>query len=153
MYSRGFTLVELLLTMGIFAVLATMLTINIVGTQRKTLVAEGVDVLIADLRSQQAKAMVGAGESDYGVYFESDAYVMFAGSSYDSENPSNSRVELPGEVNFSNISWPSAQIIFEKISGEVVNYQDSADSVTVEHSGSGARVIELNKYGAITSDE
>jgi prepilin-type N-terminal cleavage/methylation domain-containing protein len=92
---KGFTLVEFLLVMAIFAVLAGIATVNLFTFQRQSQLNASLDIFIADLKEQQMKAMSGdaAGEStveNYGINFDSAnyRYVLFKGT-YSAANAAN----------------------------------------------------------------
>jgi len=96
---RGFTLIEVMLVMAIFSLLMGFVTINLLRPQNKASVDSLSTQLIADIKQQQLKAMVGDSEGQatsqqFGVYFESDGYTLFRGSSYSASEASNFEVTL-----------------------------------------------------------
>jgi prepilin-type N-terminal cleavage/methylation domain-containing protein len=153
---HGFTLVELLLVMGIIAILASLTTISLIRPQTSSAINTSLTSLTADIKHTQLRAMAGdaLGESTqqkHGIYFEQDAYTIFAGDAYSETNPSNFKIDLAGGTVFSNIDFPSSQILFLSLSGEVENYSDSQNSITITHpSSEDSKTILINKYGAIT---
>src|SRR5882762_7656724 len=120
--NRGFTLVELLLSIAIFAILVTVVTLNLNTAQQNTSIVSSVDPLLADLSQQQIKAMVGDTEgrlalSDYGVSIASSSYTLFFGT-YSATESSNFSVNVPSNQQLTT-TFPSSQIIFIKGSGEI----------------------------------
>ncbi|MEK9201506.1 MAG: prepilin-type N-terminal cleavage/methylation domain-containing protein, partial [Patescibacteria group bacterium] len=85
----GYTLIELVIVMGIIVLLFGFTTINLGGVARVTSVNETVDLLTADIRGQQTKAMTGSGDgtsgSSYGIYFQTDQYTLFRGTTYSNQ--------------------------------------------------------------------
>jgi prepilin-type N-terminal cleavage/methylation domain-containing protein len=82
MSAKGFTIVELLVVMGIFAILASLSTLNLSHAQHGSYVNATVDTLVSDLKRQQHKAMIGDTEgrgtaSNYGIHFDPSSYVLF----------------------------------------------------------------------------
>lgn len=149
---KGFTLIELVVVMGIFVALLGIATINLSGAQSRTTLNSAVEVFIADLKSQQLRAMAGeedstGGPAPYGVHFENSEYILFQGASYLSSDPGNFDVSLPTGTEFFPIS---SDIIFASGSGEV-----SADFViTIRRTGSTAqKTINLNRYGVVEEIE
>ncbi|EKD64583.1 MAG: hypothetical protein ACD_50C00342G0003 [uncultured bacterium] len=153
---KGFTLPELLLVMGILTILFGFITINLLNFRQKSVLNTTVDTVVSDLKSQQNKAMVGDTQgsgtiSDYGVYFESDRYILFRGSSYNPLEPSNFSIDLDPSHTFSDIDVPSSSIIFEKGSGQMTGWTAATDTVTLTDSTNGnQKIIQINIYGAIT---
>src|SRR3990167_5666809 len=86
---QGFTLIELALIMGIIAILISFMSINLLKPQTTASTSSTVQILGADIKEQQIKAMSGDsdGESStdsQGIYFESNRYTLFRGPNYTS---------------------------------------------------------------------
>lgn len=151
----GFTMVELLLAMGIFAILAALGSINYFSTYNQTSVGTTEDVLIADLRSAQAKAMTGSSINgatvpSWGVKFFSDHYTIFPGPSYVDGASTNYIVALPQNMLLSP-DLTSNQLLFLKGSGEISSYDSEADSISL-NLGTTTKTVELNRYGIVVGD-
>jgi len=154
-FARGYTLIELMIVVGIVGILLSLITINLSRTQSKTSVASVTSEVVAAMKEQQVKAMVGdtegtASSSRYGIRFETNSYVLFRGSSYSASDPSNVIVVTDPTIQFTNILFPDSTIIFEKISGEIVGYSSGQDAFTIRHTESNDQnVVELNKLGVV----
>ncbi len=152
-FSAGFTLIELTLVMGIMSVLLTITTILLTGLIPKASQVSSTDVLRADLRQQQSKAMVG--ETDgamtqqtYGVKIDPHQYTLFR-STYGVGKPDNFVVTIDAPLQLST-TFPSQQVTFLKGSGEVQNFSKTTDTITITNVQSGDNtILELNKYGVI----
>src|SRR5437763_1402091 len=113
----GFTLVEVLIIMGILAILFTISSLNLSNTVPQTALSNATDLLVADLKQQQLSAMTGNTEgqainSNYGIYFTNEKYTLFQGSTYSIGNTSNFDVRLD-DINTSTTASGSI-IVFEK---------------------------------------
>ena len=154
MKNQGFTLIELTLVMGIIAILISFITINLLKPQTTASTASAVQILEADIKEQQIKAMSGDsdGESStdsQGIYFESNRYTLFRGPNYTSGSH-YFQVDMDQNLILSN-TIPSSQVVFMKRSGEVANYTSGSDTITLSHTQSGEqKIITINRYGAIT---
>lgn len=154
---RGFVLIEVVVVFGMLAVLTIMTTLNVFGSNRSASLSGTIDALIADLKTQQTKAMTGAQISSasplgYGIHFDTTGYTMFKGLTYSASDANNSRVTNDTKVTFSTILLPDNSVVFASRSGEFVNYATTSSSLTVTHADSGvSKVIRINRYGAITS--
>lgn len=145
--SKGFTIIELVVVMGIFALIISFVSINLIKPQVSATLNSSTNTVVADIKEQQIKAMVGDSEASgnsqtYGVHFESDRYILFR-SSYSPSEPSNFTVNLnPGL----SLSTTPQEIIFLKRSGET-----TATSITLTHSQTGEqKTLSINKVGAIS---
>jgi|SRR3989344_3014511 len=151
---RGFTLVELLVAMGIFGILAGFASINLLRAQSSATLGTMVATLVSDARLQQIKAMTGdasgTNEADaYGMYFTGDMYVLFKGTSYVAEDPTTSEIALPENVVVTT-TFPNSTIIFSERSGEIANYDANTDIVTVTDGSGQQRAIEFNSLGTVS---
>ena len=123
---KGITFVELIVVTGIFMTLFGLVGVNFLTTIHKASLASAVAPLLADIKSQQLKAVQGdtqnTGMTDrYGLYFTNGSYTLFKGS-YSPADPANVLIELPENTQFSGIVFPQSQLLFEKGSGEVVSF-------------------------------
>ncbi|MEK7559663.1 MAG: type II secretion system protein [Patescibacteria group bacterium] len=150
---RGFTLIELVIVLGISLTILGFITINLVNFQQKVSINSIIDTLTSDIKSQQTKAMVGAGSGNsYGIYFQEDRYVLFSGQSYSSTNSSNFTSMLDANSVFTNITFPGNAVVFSKQSGEISGFVNGSNAITIkENNGSNQKTVILNKYGVIVS--
>lgn len=155
---KAFTLPEIVIVLGVTSVLFGLISFNLIGAQRQTSLTGTVSTIVADIKQQQLKAMMGDTDKNddatpHGIYFEEDQYTLFSGSTYDASDPSNFVVELPAGIIFSQISFPDSTLVFSRMSGEVGNYSFSADSITVSSvQGSRARDLRVNRYGGVENN-
>lgn len=146
---KGFTLVELLVVMGVAAILLGLTTINLVRVQQTTNLGAVTDTLISDIKSQQIKAMNGAaGGGSFGIHFTSlNSYVLFKGSLYTAADPANFSVDLDTTISVS--SAPDNDIIFSPTTGDIASLHEN--TVTIKHTAGGEQqTLKLNKLGVIT---
>jgi prepilin-type N-terminal cleavage/methylation domain-containing protein len=130
MMEKGFTLTELVVTIGLLLILFTFSSLNLLGTIRRPTEAGIYDVLISDVRSQQIKAMTGKGDG-YGISFASNSYTL---------TPDDFTVDLPDGYTFTT----TPQVVFEEGTGETTQV-----SILLQETRSGeTREIRINKYGA-----
>ena len=93
-FKKAFTLIELVLVIGIITILLSFVYFNLFSSQHRVILDSTIDVLINDLRNQQNKAMTGNTENRttydaYGIYFQSDKYILFHGPNFSSGDPAN----------------------------------------------------------------
>lgn len=143
---KGFTLVELVVVMGIFATLAGISTISLFNIQHKTTLNASVSTFIADLKGQQLRVMVGesggtGSASDYGLRLQDKSYTLFR-STY---GTTNSVIDLAGGLEFTS---PNYEIIFLKGSGEI---STGSTAITIKDAVDGSKkTIDINRYGIVT---
>ena len=126
----GFTLVELVITMGLLLILFGLFSVTLLGTIRKPVRAGVTDVLTSDLKSQQAKAMMGEGSR--GIDFSTNSYTL---------TPDNFTVNLPDGFEFTT----NMQVVFAAGTGETTD-----TTIFIRDTQSGeVTTLKINKYGAI----
>lgn len=147
---RGFTLVELAVVTSIFVTLLGFITISLVRSQQTASLTSIEEILVADLKQQQLKAMIGdtegrATSDSYGIHFDSNRYVTFHGTTYSSADTSNSFFNLASNMQFNN---SGTKIIFKTTSGEITD--DSISSIVLRDITNGnTKTIKMNQYGVI----
>jgi type II secretory pathway pseudopilin PulG len=147
----GFTLVELTIVTSVIVILLGFISISLVSSQQGASLTSVEEILLADLKQQQLKAMIGdtEGRADpdpYGIHFDSNQYVLFHGT-YSAGEASNSVINLDSNMQFNS---PDFNVIFNKVSGEipstvVIELQDNTNSKL--------KRIYLNTLGVITQVE
>lgn len=154
---KGFTLVEIMLVTAITLILISLSVVSLSNVRNSASKNTTLEVLLADIKLQQTKSMSGdtSGQTStapFGIYFTSTGYTLFRGDSYSASDPTNFTIPLTSDLQFSSITFPSSQLIFEKGSGEVVNFASGSNTVTLRNIVSNQNtIITINKYGVFTS--
>lgn len=152
--SRGFTLIELMVVMGIFALMLGFASINLLRPQTQASLDTTVKTLVSDIRVQQIKAMAGDTQDtgsalDHGIYLESNRYTLFRGA-YNPTEPSNFIINLETGLQLTT-TLPSSQIVFSKRSGEISGFVAGQNTITLQNTQSAEqKIITINRYGAVT---
>lgn len=146
----GFTLVEMLVVLGIIAVLFALSAINLGASQSATSVSTTTDTLLSDLRSQQLLAMSGgqgstSSQQPQGIYFQPSSYTLFSDSTYNSSDPYNYTVNVgPNQI---STTFSSNQVVFEEGDGEVTGFSSGSNTITISGSAT-SETITINRFGA-----
>ncbi len=152
----GFTFIEIVIVIGVVLILFGVATINLAKIQRSSSVNATVQTLLADIKQQQLKSMVGATEGrstsdSYGIYVESTKYTLFHGVSYNSSDATNFSVLLDPVMQMVT-TLPSGLLVFSRKSGEVASFTSGSNTITVRNTtGTEQKVITINRYGVVTN--
>ena len=117
---RGFTFIELLVVIGVIAVLASGVLIAYRsangGIELKTNAFKIVDVL--NLARQRTIASLGS--SEYGVHFEANRLVLFKGAAYSALDPDNIFYLLPAALEIADVvlAGGGSEVVFDRITGK-----------------------------------
>ena len=150
-YMDGFALVEFAIVMAVFVTLLLIATISLTTVKQKASLSTSVDILIADMKQQQLKAMVGETEGrgsadSYGLHFGTSSYVLFHGTTYISTDSANLAINLGDNI---NVASSPADIIFSQLSGNVAS--GSAIITLRDATTTLQKTVNMNKYGIVTS--
>ncbi len=130
---NGFTLVEVMIVMGMVATLAGFAIVRVTQVARRAPLTATVEVLISDLRGQQSKAMTGVSAASYGIAL--------------------SDISLPENITIST-TFGGSIINFTKGSGDVVGFSPGNNTITLTQTLTAeTKTITINRYGAVTSVE
>lgn len=156
MNKKGFTLPEIMITVGIAAILLAIGTFNIFGAKHKASSFATIQMLVTDINQQRTKAMTGDTEGrssadSYGVYFSQNSYVLFHGANYSSGDTYNFTVSTGDSNQFSNITFPQSQIVFTSGSGALTNFVSGSNTVRIVNTVTGEyKTLTINRLGTIT---
>lgn len=112
---RGFTLVEILLVIGIFALLISFLVPIGLDFYKSQQLETTSQEMVQTLRRAQLKAMSIDLDSSFGVYLTNNNYTLFKGDSYLTRDSQYDEIfDLPAIINVSGLF----EIVFLKLEGK-----------------------------------
>lgn len=137
----GFTIFEMLIVFGIFAILAVIgLPVGLNFYLSYQFDSE-YELLISLLQNARNLSMVNHNESDHGLFFDTDEFIIFQGVSYVSRAVAEDR-SFPRSAGIS-ISGPS-EIVFSALSGSA-----SASTTYALSDGTISRDLHVNSEGLV----
>lgn len=153
----GFSLIELIVVVGIIAVLSSFAFINLFNTKYTASFQTSIDTLITDFKQQQLKAMVGDTEGrggspdSYGIHFETNTYTLFHGTIFNQSDTSNFTIKLGDNIQILD-DWNLQSIIFTALNGEVLIFNSSKNNFKIKNVlTQDQKTVTFNKFGIITS--
>lgn len=150
---KGFTLPEIIVAISFFGILLGLVTISLFNAREQTVRGATIDVMLADIKEQQTKAMATYKEataSDYGVFIEADKYTLFNGTDFVPGASTNFEIKLDSSISISNILFSGSKVVFQKGSGEVSGFVNGQNSFVVNSSpNNNSKTININRFGVI----
>lgn len=154
MHKNGFTLIEVLVTLGLLVILAAVLAAASPGLYRGYGAHDVRDTLVAALMHARSQAMNGVctgsvctGAPAHGVHIDEmhgrlHDVVLFQGTAYDANDPLNASV-FTGSISQTVFYSGPAEVIFAPLSG------DAAPATMLLWGGSATSTITVGAEGQI----
>lgn len=148
---KAFTLLELLIVVGITTILAGVGISSYINQQRAKLLDTTAQEIVGYLRYAQQKSMAQEGGNQWGIHFENpasgnDFYALYTGTSYTSPEetrylPKQIEYEIPAAGNTINVS-------FNKLTG--TNATSTTQSITIKSNVTNSTsTISISGQGVI----
>jgi prepilin-type N-terminal cleavage/methylation domain-containing protein len=145
---KGITLIELLLVVAIFAIIAGA-AIPVLGQlQTSTQLNQAASELVQTLRDARQRSVAGLNNSSHGVYFQApDQIILYQGDNYSSRDPAADQVTILDSTIQFTITVPGNDLNFAKATGD----PSQTGIIALTHKVSDTRSITINQYGLIES--
>lgn len=141
--TAGFTLLEVLLSVAIIALIAGIGTPIYQAFQVRNDLDVATNTISQSFRRAQVLSQAVDGDTTWGLSVQSGAIILFQGASYASRNTNFDEVfDLPGSITTSGVS----EIVYNKFTGEPQN----TGTVTLTSNANETRNITINGKGTIT---
>lgn len=143
--NRGFTLIEILISIGILALIASLGLFISLDFFRSYSFRSEQSVIVSLLQNARSKSLNNINQVRHGVHFEVNPnlkYIIFEGSSYDSSNPSNLTINSSYNSAISSPSLPF-DVIFDQLSGTSTPLTITASDGTKSYN------VKVNSEGQI----
>ena len=136
----GFTLIEILVVIGILAVLGTFGYLVTIDFYKSYAFNAERDAIVAILQKARSQSLANINESSHGVHFDSNQYVIFQDPVYDSGNSFNQNIPAAFGITHSGI----IDVVFSRLSGDA-----SSGGNLILSDGRRSTVISVNSEGQI----
>ncbi len=152
----GFTLIEMMVVLGVLGTLIAFSSVNLVGYQGKNLLQTTLSTVVGDIQNQRLKSLNGDTQgqvttNSYGVYIQSSSYTLFRGTTYVAGASGNIVIPVAAPMTLST-TFPSSQFVYSKGTGEIASFNSAQNTITVRNSTTNEQiVITFNRYGTIIS--
>lgn len=151
-FTTGFTLIELIITVGMLVVIGSITMFNLFGFfQRKNLDSDALTIAYT-LRAAHDKSVSQEDSSQWGVHFDNvsgqNFYTLFEGAAYVSSTPSNMKKILsPGVVFSSPAAATSTDFVFSKLYG--LPAASGTVIIMLEGNAPSSRTISVSSNGMV----
>lgn len=140
---RAFTLIEILLVVGILAILVSLISPLALDFYRSQQLDTHTQGIIQTLRKAQLKAMSIEADSEFGVHITNNNYTLFRGNTYNPDDPYNEVIDSPTIITVTTNPVFST-IIFSKLEG----LPSVTGTITLSYDDV-SRTISINEVGRV----
>jgi prepilin-type N-terminal cleavage/methylation domain-containing protein len=147
---RGFTLVEVMITIALMSVLLGLGLILSMDVYRGTLYRSTRQVLISSLTTARGRALSNMYQSTHGVCYAPPDFIIFRGTTYSATSPYNETVPGNPAVTLSSTGafitcGSGTGIVFSQLAASTSN----TGTITVSESGHADETVSVNSLGTI----
>lgn len=147
---KGFSLIEVVVAMAIMIILISI-TILIGRSFNNTENLESAGRIIGEkVKLAKARSLGALNDTNYGVHFENNRIVVFAGSVYADGALTNEIFNLPGNIDINSISLAGGgpDMVFGRLTGTTANY--GSIGFRVANDSSKSKQMTVNEEGQIS---
>ena len=150
MHNRGFSLLEILLVVGIMGVLAAVIAFPLSSFHRTQTLRGATEDVAAFIQEAHSMTLASHDSSQYGVYLTTNSVVLFTGTTYTAGAATNRVMTIPSGVTLAwSLHGNGSTIVFRRLSGETNQY----GTITVSLSSPTiSRTITVSKLGSVDSN-
>lgn len=144
MAGKGFTVVELLIVVGITVVLAAAAAPIYSNLQVSTQLDEASAQITQDLRLAREQSRAGVYGVSHGVLFGANSYTLYQGASYAARDATYDQINTFSKALAITTTFPGNEVTFTTGTGA----PSATGTIVVAHDVSGTRTILVNDIGA-----
>lgn len=149
---RGFTVLEILIVITVFVVMAGIVTVSLSRYTRAQAVTGAATALVSELEDARSRTLASRGGVQYGVHLEDGSITLFRGETYDPNSAQNEVTSLDPRVTLTpSLASGGADIVFERLSGETDDHGTIV--VALASDAAFARTIILQQTGLISYND
>lgn len=136
----GFTLVELLIVMGLISIVIVASTPYLLGTLEKRRLLSERDKIVTSLRVSQQRSRVAQGGESYGISFIHPEFYLLL--------PENKQTSYQHNI---HVTSSAELVFFRKLTGELDLTPDADELIIVLESNNFRSQIHINAYGVLNT--
>ncbi len=147
--TKGATFIEILVTVAIMGIIASIVTINFSNYNRRQVVKSATEDIISLANRARSKTLLSSGSSQYGIHIESSRVVLFKGTTFTEPSSDNTQITLNSTLSITGIT-SGTNVVWNRLSGDV----STGVSFTVGIIGDAVnkKVITIAKTGVVSSN-
>lgn len=148
--TKGFSLIEVVISLAVMIILISiMITLGRSFNNTENLENSG-KIIEEKISLAKARSLGALNDTNYGVHFEVNRLVIFAGSTYVNGAPANEVFTLPDNISINSISLAGGgqDMVFGRLTGTTANFGTIGIQVTSD--ASKFKQITINEEGQVS---
>jgi prepilin-type N-terminal cleavage/methylation domain-containing protein len=153
--NKGFTLIEMLVVVFIIALLMAVIVPGLSRFHNQQVLQNTTEDVVTLLNEARNNTISSKNSNTYGIHLETDRAILFTGTTFNSNDPSNVPVIfdtaaiIPATGGIS-LSGGGSNIIFNRITGETANY--GTIIIRMASNATQQKSISISQIGVIGSN-
>jgi len=150
--AEGFTLLEIIIAIAILTGLAALAAVSFRPFSRNVDLQTATQQLLTALHQTRDRTLASEGSTTYGLHFENDRYVIFAGDAYNPSAADNEVQTLPAQLEIYDISiGGGSEVVFKRLTGatdtpgtvslRVKAAPEQTNTITIIDTGQASRAV------------
>jgi len=146
---QGFTLIETLIVISVVILIVSLALFSYRYFEKKTELETITQKIVATLKLAQTKTLASENNSQYGVHFENNQYILFSGDTYQVDAPDKTTYSLPSrlEINDLSLNGGGSNVVFQRINGQTD--QNGTISLRMINEPTKLEIINIHPSGQI----
>lgn len=148
--NQGFSLIEIAVAIAVLLIIAGLVIPGFNFFQKQSALETAAQEIIQTARLAQSKTLASENDSNFGVFFENNRFILFKGVAYPA-NPVDDEIhQLDSSLIISAINFNGAvqYAVFERLTGATTNYGSLV--INQINNPTQSKTIYLNPSGAIS---
>ncbi|MFH1840878.1 MAG: prepilin-type N-terminal cleavage/methylation domain-containing protein [Candidatus Shapirobacteria bacterium] len=146
MKRKGFTLVELLLSISILGLLLALTGLSINNLLRRQDLQASANEIKESLYLAQSQT---TNHVPTGIYFDADRFVVFFGDHFIPDHSQNQEHLLAAQITLSAINLVDQSVTFEPMTGYIQPFVSPANLTLADQQTGQSYLISLNRLGRV----
>ncbi len=151
--NRGFNLIELLLAIAVLASIGLIVMPSLTNFQKKQSLKNTAENIVTLLNKAKSDSLSSFDSNNYGVHFESNQMIYFAGNSFSPGNINNKKVDFASGVIIPPVGGIGLEnggddVIFPRLTGNVTGY--GIIVIQLVSKPTSQEIIKIDKLGTIS---
>jgi len=145
---KAYTLIELLIVIGILAILTGLASLSMVSFSKGTDIDTTASIVSGALKEARGNSMADIDDKTWGVYLEDSRAIVYShsGGGFNPSDPNNSPRVLASHTSLSwNLAGGGEHIEFTKRTGAVLN----DGTISISGQSVATKIISVNSQGMI----